>query len=329
MKHRKYLKLFFPGALFFIFLWYIFFAYSFLTYSKLNTARILVVEGWISESSLKEVKRDIFIKQKYDVVLTTGFPYLNGFLMGSFGKTEFELDSLVSVQSDSIYNISVLIRGTSALYEYAHFQVYADSILIGSSFSTRVKKQYAFQVRLNTPPHSIGIAFDNDAYTKFKDRNLYLYSVSVNNRNYIVNSSKVKYYTSKNGVYHFKNYLSRNTAIDAANVLKEDSGAFPKIVAVESNKKKASKTYTTALDIKKWLTRNGIADVPAITIVSQGIHSRRSYISYRRVFGSKVDIGIICLPDSQVKRFYWYWDWKGWRSVIHESMAVLFAYFVL
>lgn len=318
VKLRSVLLLLFISLILFAF----FKAYDFMAIDRPSKPEILVVEGWLPESALDQAK-EVFLNQGYKKLITTGFPYNQGFMMGSGGKMEFDVRSL-ETSSDSIYEITIQIRGTKAKGEYAHIRVYSDSLELAETFTTGKKRDYHFKVKLGSPPCIIMVEFDNDDYTRCNDRNLFFYSITVNGQLFPADNENVSYYGKSNGIYFLRQFLTDNSALNAANYLIKEGIADTLITAVVSVAKIKSRTYTSALDLKKWLSENGFSDHPSLTILTQGLHSRRSYISFRKAFGSTAEIGIKALPDPEITRSNWWKRYKGWRKLIYEAVGVIY-----
>ena len=138
-KNHKPLKYGFLLFLTFIPVFYLAHAYDYLSISKPVRPDILLVEGWLSEDMLIKAKEE-FISKPYKLLITTGFPYWNGFQMGQDGKIVFKASHQVRSTSDSLYTISLTIRGTQSKGKFAHYKLYADTVMIGDRYSTRHKK---------------------------------------------------------------------------------------------------------------------------------------------------------------------------------------------
>jgi hypothetical protein len=302
--------------------------YGYLRLTHYHKSEILVVEGWLPRNAL-DLARSEFLQSNYKLIITTGLPYYRGFQMGSNGKVEFTLCPKLQASRDSIYSVVVVMRGTKADGVFAHFIVYADTVELGENYSTRKKKSYAFQVKLNSPPEKICAVFDNDTYTRFRDRNLILYSATVNGQVFPANRGNVTYYVRRNGMYFLGQRLSNSTATDAANYLIETGIPDSLVVPVETLHKIKSKTYTTALDVKAWLDKNRPAVRPSITIFTQTIHARRSYVSFKKAFGNSADIGVISCSDRMTNRLNWWKSPEGWKEMLYETTGVIYALIVL
>jgi hypothetical protein len=222
-----------------------------------------------------------------------------------------------------------LIRGTKAKGEFAHFIIYADTNKLGDFYSSYRKKQYFCKVNLNKPPEMIRVEFDNDTYTKNKDRDLYFYSVTINGQTFPADNENVTYYERSNGVYYFRQLLSYTTAGNAARYLSNagipDSMLFP----VETLYIRKSNTYSTALDVKEWIKKERPSQRTSIQIFTKGIHARRSYLAFKKAFGKSANIGVISCPDYEITAFNWWKSIKGWEAILYETVGVLYASIVL
>jgi hypothetical protein len=84
-----------------------------------------------------------------------------------------------------------------------------------------------------------------------------------------------------------------------------------------------NRTYQSAINIKKWLLAN---DYPLeINLVSIGCHARRSQLLFEKAIGQKV--GIIAVEDIRYDPDGWWKTSFGFRSVLNETIAYLYARF--
>jgi hypothetical protein len=302
--------------------------YPFLSISRPVKPVILVAEGWLNTDALN-LAREEFLRNEYKLLLTTGIPYNKGYMIGSDGKIVFETGHRVPASPDSAYRITLVMRGTRALDAFAHVRLFADSLEIGDYFSTGKKRNFTCNVKLDHPPSFIAVVFDNDVYTKNSDRNLFLYSVTVNKQVYAADNEHVTYYNRKSGKYYFHHRLSSSSAQDAANYLISSGIPDSMIITLVTTRKVKSKTYTTALDLKNWLEKNRPEYPEPVTIFSPGLHARRSWISYRKAFGDSIPVGVISCPERHISGKNWWKTRKGWRKVLYETAGVLYATVVL
>ncbi len=299
-------------------------SYAFLSYSQPASPDILVVEGWLTRDALMQAK-DEFLRNRYHYLLTTGFPSHDGYRMPFNGKMEFDVRHHVERNPENLYKISVLARGTKAFSKNAHFRIYADTVALGDRFMDTKMTAYHFNIKLERPPDTIRVVFDNDHYTAYRDRDLYVYSISVNDHVFTVNHEEVKYYYKQNGAYYLYEQLMPSRARSAANHLINAGLPDSLIHPVESIHKVKSRTYTTALEVQKWIAGHDKHMRHSITIVTQGCHARRTYLSYKKVFGDSADIGVICLPEKDINASNWFFSLTGWKNVLYELAGLIYV----
>jgi hypothetical protein len=303
---------------------YFCFIADFLSFSRSVRVDVMVVEGWLSADAFQKAKNE-FLRNNYRYLITTGFPDEGGFCMARNGKTIFNFRGKVDASPDNSYDVTLLIRGTRADGECSHFRIYADSMELGEEFAGSRMQPFHFHATLENTPGTIRIDFDNDHYTAFRDRNLYITSVSVNNAFILADNHEVKYYR-QDGEYVPIEQPSQNKAILAANILVSAGLSDSLVNPAGSVIKIKSRTYTTALDVKKWMVRNDPREHCSITLVTQGYHARRSYVSFKKVFGNSADIGVICLPDEEISGRNWFMSPGGWKTILYETAGLLYLW---
>ena len=86
------------------------------------------------------------------------------------------------------------------------------------------------------------------------------------------------------------------------------------------------RTYHKALAVRKKLDKAGFAQA-SIDVVSSGVHARRTWLLFEKVFPS-VDVGVIAIRPNNYDTSRWWLFSEGVRSVISESVAYLYARFI-
>jgi hypothetical protein len=99
------------------------------------------------------------------------------------------------------------------------------------------------------------------------------------------------------------------------------------VVAVPTPEVGKNRTYAAACDVKRWMDTSGLS-ILAINLISQGTHSRRSWLLYQRAFGKKIKVGIISCPDKGYDAKKWWISSKGFRAVTDEIIAYAYAKFI-
>ena len=100
-----------------------------------------------------------------------------------------------------------------------------------------------------------------------------------------------------------------------------DSGL---IIALPGKKVNINRTLTSALAFRDWL-RTADIDVKGINIISLGMHTRRTWMTYKRILNKRYQIGIVSLPDynynnSRINRFL---------KTIRETLAIIYYWAIL
>jgi hypothetical protein len=104
---------------------------------------------------------------------------------------------------------------------------------------------------------------------------------------------------------------------------------FPegKIIAASAHKNfKKNRTYHTILALQRRLYEEGFKEA-SIDMVSLGVHARRSWFLYEKVFSS-VNVGVVAIPPNEYDASRWWLSSEGVRNVISESIAYLYALFI-
>jgi hypothetical protein len=86
-----------------------------------------------------------------------------------------------------------------------------------------------------------------------------------------------------------------------------------------------SRTRHSALAARESLRTNGVV-LQGINVISEGTHARRSWLVYRRIFGSQVPVGIISFPPQDYDPQRWWVTSAGAKSVITEAIGWLYEW---
>jgi hypothetical protein len=268
---------------------------GFLSVSEKVSANILIIEGWLSYRDLNSVASEIR-SGNYEHVLITGIKskpeyfnvHSNGFLIfqtGKFNPPDNKI-SLVEVKASSE------MGGENA----AHFNLWINDSLVSSFYTGKCPRKYS-QKWNDGRIDSVTIEFDNDRLGAFGDRNLYVSK--------IIFDHKTEIPFLNNSVYDIGQPDNRNKIINNMNSNAEltakrlvamgiDSSL---IVAVPGPRVRINRTLTSALAVRDWIRQSGI-NVTGLNIISTGTHSRRTWMTFRKVL--KKNVGIIALPDSLI-----------------------------
>ena len=124
---------------------------------------------------------------------------------------------------------------------------------------------------------------------------------------------------------HFDSTRIEDTsAAEAARGLRRFGIAESQIRIVPTRVPRRDRTYSNAVALRDWFRENGIA-VPALTVVTEGIHARRSRLMFEKAFGPSVPIGVIAIPDPTYDASHWWRYSEGIKAVISETAGYLYV----
>lgn len=92
------------------------------------------------------------------------------------------------------------------------------------------------------------------------------------------------------------------------------------VTAVPAPASARDHTFLSAVMVREWLERSGLA-VDALDVFSSGVHSRRSRALYRVAFGSRVRVGILAARPTTYDPDAWWRSSAGAKAVISEALG--------
>jgi uncharacterized SAM-binding protein YcdF (DUF218 family) len=84
------------------------------------------------------------------------------------------------------------------------------------------------------------------------------------------------------------------------------------------------RTYGSAVALRNWFRERNMA-VPAINIVTEDVHARRTRLLFQKALGEDVRIGIIAVAKVDYPANRWWRYSQGLRDVVSEFAAYLYA----
>lgn len=278
---------------------FLFIINSFLSKNEPIKANILVVEGWLPFYNIQLVNKE-FKNNHYDYLITTGLKLdesdfyevaYNGYLI-------FYPQKLCDSGNYGNKHVFEIYAHSKKGGKYcSHFNFFVNDSLV-TDFKVE-KKQYKYKVEWQgslSKVDSIMIQFDNDLADYFGDRNLYIKEIIIDSKTHISYQFNSEYDI---GLLDGKERIINNYDSFAELARKRliASGLDSSdIIAIPGRRSKIKRTITSALAFKEWLDNSGTT-VKGINIVSQGVHSRRTWMTYHKILGKSYDIGIIALPE--------------------------------
>jgi hypothetical protein len=97
-----------------------------------------------------------------------------------------------------------------------------------------------------------------------------------------------------------------------------------RIIAVPCKNVLKNRTLTSALACKEWLKTTNF-NIKGINIVSQGVYSRRTWMTYNKILVKTYNIGIISLPESESSEF----NIPNIFKISYEIIGTVYYWFIL
>lgn len=264
-------------------------------------ADMLIIESWLSDSAIAMSKSEIQ-KDDYDFIVTTGIESSElDFCMVAMNGYLIFYPNYKSGTGKEIGNHSIEILAHSKMGgKYcSHFNFYVnDSLLTDFNADEKPRKYKVIWKKPLTEIDSLMIEFTNDYFDDQGDRNLYIKEIIIDNDITIPYQFNSVFDIGLLGGSdrNINNYRSHPEII--RNKLIKYGIDSSKIVAVTGKKTNLNRTLTGALAFRDWLKTSG-PNVKGINIITMGIHSRRTWLTYNRIIDKSINIGIISLPESE------------------------------
>ena len=96
------------------------------------------------------------------------------------------------------------------------------------------------------------------------------------------------------------------------------------IVMVSQDEVPRDRTFHFALSVKAWLQEHGFRAAPVV-VVTIGPHARRSRLLFEKALGDESEVGVISIEDRKFDPNHWWRSSAGFRRVIDELIAYLYA----
>jgi len=120
----------------------------------------------------------------------------------------------------------------------------------------------------------------------------------------------------------FKTYAELTKAILQRNGFDED-----KLVAVPSEERFRNRTYASALALREWISKSGLA-VKSLNVFTRSAHARRTWLLFEKAFQGRIEVGIIAGDDLRYDGKRWWRSSEGVRDILDEAIAYLYARFL-
>ena len=291
-------------------------------------ADILIVEGWLPEYAIIKAI-EVFNSGEYEVIVTTGDKLPADFNMHSYGALVFDLNGLLAdTTGKRINTIKVNSYGSKAAGEYPHFQLYLNDSLVGNSYVDNHKRDHVFNIEKEFEDiKELKIKFDNDGFTYWRDRNLFIEYVIVEDIKINSRSKAVYYDIDRIDGYEEFSPGFNTTAEYSAFVLRH-LGFTDSLVSIPVLTSKISRTFSCASAFRKWYSDSDYKN-KSVNVLSLGPHTRRTWMIYKKVLGKNTDVGIILVNSVNYDISNWWKSVAGIKATIHEMVSYIYTIIVL
>jgi hypothetical protein len=270
---------------------------AYLSKSERADADLLLVEGWLPDNAILNAVEE-FRTGNYKKIVTTGIyssdPFFNVYSNGTLifrTKKWFEGNDISGTHS-----IEIEARSELGGEGRAHFSIEINGITAGD-FLAETSREF-FRVNWSgrlDQIDSIAVRFDNDRLDSEGDVNLDVKAVRID-RKIIIPWLHNTVYDMITSDGHFR--IENNISSCAGNARRRlimagiDSSI---VIAVPAQKVTFNRTLSSAIAFRSWLDTSGI-QLKGINIISEGPHSRRTWMTYSKLLDSRCQVGIIPEP---------------------------------
>ena len=272
---------------------------DFLSRSQVADANVLILEGWLHDDAIEMLKQEI-LKTDYDLIIASGVKTsdLDFFKLPMNGHLIFYTKSQMSgdtVKKDHLIEITSKSK-MGGIYQ-CHFNFYINDSIVADFVTDEHpgKTSLVWNGSLRDID-SLMVQFTNDMFDENGDRDLFVKEI-------IIDKQMIIPY-QHNSVYDIGAIGGGNRTLNAyeshPQIIRNKIISFgldsAKVVALTTKMTTFNRTLVSALAVREWLKSSG-QSVKGINVVSRGIHSRRTLITYQRVLNKTKNVGIISLPE--------------------------------
>lgn len=295
--------------------------------TKKTKADIMVFEAWVSES-LANIASDEFKTEDYKLIVVTGIESgeldfcqipMNGYLIFYPDPSQMN-DEEIRHQ-----NIDITVHSEMGGKYSCHFSFFVNDTLLSEFIADDKEKKYS--VIWNgalKDIDSLMVHFDDDYLDEGGDKNLYVKEITINDKINIPYKYNSIYDIGRiGGTNRFANNYNSESELSRLHLI--NSGIDPSsIMTVTGKSSRINRTLKSALAFRKWLsTYNG--NVENINIISDGIHSRRTLITYKSLLKRNIEVGIISLSEPAKEGFPNY----KFSEIFNETIKLIYYRIIL
>ena len=299
---------------------------SFLTHESKIPANILVAEGWMPHYGLHKAYRE-FLKGDYDYLVLTGNPfpgsitmYINSYLIF------YPHDSILGEDEKREHQFFMDISSTLGVRDSAHFVFWVNDQRITEHYTTEQGGRFSVKWEGSlSEMDSVMVQYTNDKVSEKGDRNLSINRLTLNGKNLIIDHADLFIDRGRPFGRYRWNVTATSYAELAAHFFVNMGIEKDRVIAVTNQYPGLRNTYGNALSLRDWIGENE-PDISGINVVSMDYHSRRTWLTYRKLLGNKSAVGIISAEEITAAHS----RQKKYRTIFRETAALIYyAIFIL
>jgi Ca-dependent carbohydrate-binding module xylan-binding len=262
-------------------------------------ANLLIIEGWLPDAAIETIKHVAQIEE-YDLILTAGVrsPEYDFCMVAMNGYLIFYPDPLkLADEKKTNHIIEAVAKSKMGGIYRSHFNFFVnDSVIADFNADAKPNKYGINWFGSLSELDSVTVQFTNDTVAENGDRNLYVREIIIDNQIILPYQFNSVYDIGSIGGNNriVNDYESHPQVI--RNKLIADGMDSSEVVAITGKRTSINRTLVSALAVRKWI-RATKPEITGINIVSMGVHSRRTWLTYRKVLGKSFSTGVISLPD--------------------------------
>ncbi len=290
---------------------------AFLMKTQRTEANTLLIEGWLRNSSLAKAAEE-FKKHDYDFIITTGNLLPDEYELDQNGYLIFYIPGDSVDREEGSLHIGVKAYSSIPGDDAAHFNFWINDSLAGDFKASGHAKKYEVPYKSNRLPDSVMIQFDNDR-ANYGDRNLFVTGLYIGNvfyRPYTINAA---YDIGPPDGIKREERNSESYAGLARSRLAASGIAREKIISVPGIRTDINRTYHSILSLRDWLETSG-ADIRGINVITDSYHSRRTWLTCRKVLEENRPVGVIAIPPEPAKS-------RLSKNIFIAKQAVAYIYY--
>lgn len=297
-------------------LFIVLFAYPFLAYEDNSGSVFLVVEGWQSDQALKAAAIE-FQSGSYQKLITTG----GRMTSSQYLKVDHEL-RFTTLEEALPAGAELLINGSGI--DHASFKI---AMCGEDGWETPVTGEpQQFKYTLPCAAQSISLISENSGSVDSGTQNLFIKYVWVGRRNILSKQVRAELWSweldeATSAKLGTGVPLVIDHATKARNKLLALGISEDRIIVARGGGNGMHRTRQNAQGLNRKLESDALKGKD-ITLLTTGIHARRSRLLYERALGQ--DVGVMVVPDSRVSPAWWWLEPINWWRILRELGGCLY-----